>query len=310
MRLPQRFFIVSAVILAIASVRPAVAQTRTLAPAYSAAVPSPEDTANTQQQLLKLLRLSPTLTSVVAHDPSLLADQAYVSRENPELELFLAQHPEVTRNPEFYLFSRLADNRRGRDMALERAVWPDFVDRDDRRNEPSEGAVAMHELAPVVAFGAFLIAAVFIVRYVVESRRSARFYKMQSDLHMRLIDKVGTNQELAAYLESEAGRGPFACAPAALGSGGPAVPNVVGRVLTPLQIGLVLSLLGAGLMMLPRQGQEMTNLVFGVVLLMPGIGFILSAIATWVLARRLGLMPKPAGVDAAIPPDGGGRERL
>ena len=43
-----------------------------------------------QQQLLKLLKeLSPTLTTVVARDPSLLADKEYVSRNNPEL----AQYP-------------------------------------------------------------------------------------------------------------------------------------------------------------------------------------------------------------------------
>ena len=32
-------------------------------------------------------------------------------------------------------------------------------------------------------------------------------------------------------------------------------------------------------------------LVFGTVVLMPGIGFIISAGITWVLAARLGLMP-------------------
>jgi len=35
-------------------------------------------------------------------------------------------------------------------------------------------------------------------------------------------------------------------------------------------------------------------LVLGVVILMPGIGFILSAGITWILAGRLGLMP-PSG---------------
>jgi hypothetical protein len=40
-------------------------------------------------------------------------------------------------------------------------------------------------------------------------------------------------------------------------------------------------------------------LVFGTLALMPGIGFIISAGVTWVLAGRLGLMPEnpktPAG---------------
>jgi hypothetical protein len=32
-------------------------------------------------------------------------------------------------------------------------------------------------------------------------------------------------------------------------------------------------------------------LIFGIVILMPGIGLILSAGITWLLAARLGLMP-------------------
>ena len=44
------------------------------------AAPSNKDVAATQHELIQLLRLSPTLTTVVSHDPSLLADQAYVAR--------------------------------------------------------------------------------------------------------------------------------------------------------------------------------------------------------------------------------------
>jgi hypothetical protein len=33
-------------------------------------------------------------------------------------------------------------------------------------------------------------------------------------------------------------------------------------------------------------------LIVGTLLLMPGLGFILSAGVTWVLAKRLGLMPE------------------
>ena len=40
---------------------------------------------------------------------------------------------------------------------------------------------------------------------------------------------------------------------------------------------------------------EMPMLVFGTVVLMPGIGFIISAGASWLLASRLGLMPRDAG---------------
>jgi hypothetical protein len=71
------------------------------------------------------------------------------------------------------------------------------------------------------------------------------------------------------------------------------VPNAVARVLTPIQIGVVFVLLGVGLLFLrPSLPEDAAPLlVFGILALMPGIGFILSAGITWVLAERLGLMP-------------------
>ncbi len=68
---------------------------------------SDQDMATLQDQLIQLLRTSPTLTTVVARDPSLLADQQYVSRNNPQLAQFLVQHPEIARNPEYYLFTHI-----------------------------------------------------------------------------------------------------------------------------------------------------------------------------------------------------------
>jgi hypothetical protein len=105
----------------------AVAQARPAAPSQKSAVAAPiseQEAADTQKQLIRILRMSPTLTSVVARDPSLLTDQEYVSRNNPELAQFLASHPEVVRNPEFYLFTHLEKNNGRRDEALERVVWP------------------------------------------------------------------------------------------------------------------------------------------------------------------------------------------
>jgi len=88
-----------------ASAHPA-APARPAAAALPPAAPiSDKELAETQKQLIDLLRLSPTLTTVVAHDPSLLANQDYVARNNPQLAQFLAAHPEVARNPDFYLFT-------------------------------------------------------------------------------------------------------------------------------------------------------------------------------------------------------------
>jgi hypothetical protein len=84
------------------------------------------------------------------------------------------------------------------------------------------------------------------------------------------------------------------------------VPNAVARVLTPLQIGVVLVLLGAGLFLLRHVSPEMyiPMLVWGTIAIMPGLGFIISAAITWFLAGRLGLMPDSPAASRNDPPFG------
>jgi hypothetical protein len=264
----------------------------------AAAPANPQDTVNTQDQLLKLLRLSPTLTSVVARDPSLLADQAYVSRNNPELAQFLAAHPEVVRNPDFFLFTKLGNGGPDRARALEKVVWPELVQTPQR--ESSVASVA-GVLVPIVVVPAFFAALVLIFWLIFTSRRTSRFYKMQSEVHAKLIDKFSTSQDLAAYMQTEAGQRFLEGLQMPQGRDAEArMPNAVARVFTPLEVGIVLFLLGVGCLLLRYASPEMgiPMLVLGTLVLLPGIGFILSAGATWMLARRLGLMPESAPKEA------------
>ena len=274
------------------------AQTRPAAPAPSAPI-SDKELAETQKELIELLRLSPTLTTVVAHDPSLLANQDYVARNNPQLAQFLAAHPEVARNPDFYLFTHVHPEDGGPDQALERAVWPEFV--QPRRDGWSASDV-IDPIGALLAFACFLSALVWLIRQFLENRRWSRIFKLQSEVHGRLIDKFSTTQELAAYMGTEAGKRFLEAAPIPVGfEPEQRMPNAIARVLTPLQIGIVLVLLGCGLFMLRHASPEteIPMLIFGTIILMPGIGFIISAGVTWVLAARLGLMPDasaPAGI--------------
>ncbi len=289
------------------------AQPRPAAPAHAAAAAQPaqppalvadpalsnKDVAAIQRQLIELLRTSPTLTTVVSHDPSLLADQDYVSRNNPQLAVFLAAHPEVARSPEYFLFNHMNPQDGSPDEALSREVWPDVY----RMNRHTGFDEMLSNLAPLLAFACFLMAAIWGVKVFVENRRWSRIFKLQSDVHGRLIDKFSSNQELAAYMETESGRRFLEAAPIPLHlDTGQKVPNAVARVLTPIQIGVVLVLLGAGFFMLRTAGPdyETPMRVLGVVTLMPGIGFIISAGITWVLASRLGLMPPPASTSHSL----------
>ena len=80
------------------------------------------------------------------------------------------------------------------------------------------------------------------------------------------------------------------------------MPNVVARVLTSVQVGVVLSLLGSGLLAVRNYlGDAATGfLVIGVVFLMPGLGFLISAGISWGLAARLGMLPKAPGESAEL----------
>jgi len=261
-------------------------------PASSAApAPNERDVAATQTELIRLLRLSPTLTTVVSHDPSLLSNPDYVARNNPQLAAFLTAHPEVARNPEFYLFSHLKHEDGQPDEALERAVWPDVY---RSQGQPTSFERIWSDMVPLIAF-AFGLTAIFVLaRMFVENRRWSRIFKMQSDVHGKLIDKFTSNQELAAYMETEAGRKFLEAAPIPVGiEQGRPMPSAVARVLTPLQAGIVMVLLGIGLLSLRHAGPDMDTpmLFFGTMVLMPGIGFIISAGVSWLLAAKLGLMP-------------------
>jgi len=275
----------------------------------TAAPVSDRDLEATQKELIRLLKLSPTLTTVVAHDPTLLADQDYVSRNNPELAQFLMIHPEVARNPDFYLFTHVHPEDGGPDQALERAVWPELV---PRRSDSWSASDVIDPIAALAAFACFLAALVWLVRQFLENRRWGRIFKLQSEVHGRLIDKFGSNQELSGYMETEAGKRFLEAAPIPVGiEPDQLMPNAIARVLTPLQIGVVLVLLGVGFFMLRNVRIEMHEpmLVLGTVALMPGLGFIISAGITWVLAARLGLIPEgPVASSRLAPPHFDGRD--
>ena len=273
-----------------AQAKPAAAPASPTAPAPT----NDRDLSATQEELIRLLRLSPTLTTVVEHDPSLLANQDYVNKNNPQLGQFLAAHPEVSRNPDFYLFTHL-NTEGGRDNALERAVWPELQPAWQRS---SAGERIMSDVIPFLVFLGILSAVLWLTRQFLENRRWSRIFKMQTDVHSRMIERFGSSQELLNYMSTDSGKRFLEAAPIAVGfEQEQRIPNAVARVLTPLQIGIVLALLGAGMLGLKSSlGEDMRApmLLMGTVVLMPGIGFIISAGVTWLLAGRLGLMPGAA----------------
>ena len=255
---------------------------------------SDKDVAALQDQLLQLLRVTPTLAEVVARDPSLLANAEYVGRTNPQLERFLQAHPDIAHNPDFYLFNNLHAQGQQASDTLERRLWPEMA---EQQGQPEDAMMRdlINDGIPFLVFLCILAALLWLTHVLLENRRWNRIFKLQNDVHSKLIERFGTSQEVLTYMSTEAGKKFLEATPIAVGiERSQPVPSPVARVLTPLQIGVVMSLLGIGLISLRHSvpGGAGPLLVLGTVVLMPGLGFIISAGVTWFLARHLGLMPE------------------
>ena len=293
MQKQRRYMVMAQVVVAVLTMFTAVSAAqapRATQPATNPQQMSAKDVSAMQDQLLELLRVSPTLAEVVAHDPSLLSNADYVNRNNPQLGIFLQAHPEIAKSPDFYLFNNLHPEHEQPAQVLERKLWPQM-------SQPESSGVdreLVNDGIPFLVFLCMLSALLWLTHVLLENRRWNRIFKLQTDVHGRLIERFGTSQEVLTYMSTDAGKRFLEATPIAVGFERQApVPSPVARVLTPLQIGIVMSLLGAGLISLRHNIPDggIALLVLGTVVLMPGLGFIISAGITWVLARHLGLMP-------------------
>jgi hypothetical protein len=254
------------------------------------------DADKLQEPLLELLRQSPTLAGAIARDPSLLAEQSYIQRGNPPLAAFLTAHPEVARNPDYYLFTNLTSANGNRQQALQRELWPQYMHSDSNRDDPLNTFIR-DDLSPIIIVPCVFFALAWGLRSLLAGRRQSKILKAQGDLQSRLIDKLGSSQELTAYLSSEAGQ-------KLLGGVGTEalntstqmqIPFTFERILRPLQIGAVLVLLSAGALALRfisiETSAQLAYMVTTIVLFTAGLGFILSAVIAWAMAKKLGVLP-------------------
>jgi hypothetical protein len=133
-----------------------------------------------------------------------------------------------------------------------------------------------------------------MAQQVVAYRRWVRQTRMQIDVHTKILDRMQSNEDLLAYVQTPAGRTFLEFAPA-----GPAPETRVssapfGRILWSVQAGVVLAALGIGLRY--AQGSVPEEIipaftVLGIIVMSLGLGAVISAIVAYVLSSRLGLLP-------------------
>jgi hypothetical protein len=228
----------------------------------------------TRQRLQQMLwQLPPAVRGVLQYDPT-LADRPDYLAPYPTLQAFLKQHPEIARNPSFFFGN------------------PD----SNRRNHEAMDAFAAI-LAGTGLFLGFMTIVVMmgsVARQVVEYRRWARQTRMQTEVHTKILDRMQSNEDLLAYVQTPAGRNFLDFAP-----GGPAPeprqPSApLGRILWSVQAGVVLTTLGIGLRF--AQGTVPEEImpgftVLGIIVTSLGLGAVVSAVIAYVLSSRLGLLP-------------------
>jgi hypothetical protein len=240
------------------------------------------DAERTRESLNSLLeRYPPSLGQVLKLDPSLLSNPGYLT-PYPGLSAFLSQHPEIARNPEYF---------------LERVSRPHYSYNDPARNRRQD---MLGMLAGFGVFLAFLVITsllVWIIRLVVAHRRWNRLSKVQYEVHNKLLDRFTSNEDLLAYVQTPAGKRFLESAPIPLQDEAPSLSAPFSRILWSVQAGVVLLIAGVGLLYVSTRFIDEPAqffMVIGVLSVALGAGFIVSAVAAYVLSRRLGLLDPPA----------------
>jgi len=236
-----------------------------------------------QQQLRELMyRFPPSLHQVIQADPSLLSRPDYIAAY-PPLVAFLQQHPDVARNPSFY-FGEAAYEQPQSDRARSLGVIRNTI----------EGIGFLTGFLTVISLVYSLL------RQALEYRRWKKQLQIQTELHTKLFDRMTNNQELLAYIESGAGRRFLegaAPTPTIVPATAPTTIAPVMRILWSVQIGVVVVAAGIGFW-IARATVDDVDLssvfqVMGSLAIAVGIGFIASALLSWALSLRMGLMTAP-----------------
>jgi hypothetical protein len=243
-------------------------------PVYETDRRSAEETRDRLRQVIE--QYSPSLFEVFRHDPSLLRNDQYLA-SYPGLAAFLQQHPEVGHNPSFFVGEpQWSRNRDPRTATID--AWKDTIE----------------HFTIVGAFGMAAFVLSWLIRTLIDYRRWLRLTRIQTDAHTKLLDRLTSNEDLMAYIQSPSGRRFLESAPIALDSNGSKpVSAPVSRILMSLQAGVVLAAGGFGFIYASgRALEEVAAGLFtiGVLAIAFGAGFFASAILAYGLSERLGLL--------------------
>lgn len=249
------------------------APTNAATPATATSAPAPAaETANDREKTSAdfnaiVNRHPDKLERVLATEPMLLLNDTFLAGY-PDLAAFVAQHPEIRRNPHYYT------------RHFQEAVV--------HRNDPAEEAVEAMVIMATLALIAFALA--WLVRTIIEQKRWNRLSRQQTEVHNKILDRFSSSEELLAYIKTPAGTKFLESAPIPLHAERAPSTSPYSRVLWSIQVGVVIAAGGVGMLMVGAResGNASTGLfALGAIAFCVGGGFIASAVISLFLTRRL-----------------------
>lgn len=275
MTLSTRMILILTLMAALAGGVSAQPATTTSAPVPAPPIEEAQTRQQVREQFTRLLSQHPSeVAPLVTIDPTLLSNDPFLARY-PELAQYVAAHPEIRRNPHYFV-QELPNPLYGR----QRSAWQEAVE-----------AIGVGFVITLIAF-----ILTWLVRTLIEQRRWSRLSRTQAEVHNKILDRFGSTEELLAYVKTPAGSKFLESAPIPLHveSAGPSTPMT--RVLWSIQIGMIVAAGGLGMLLVSGRFDRETAQGFfamGTIAACIGGGFILSAIVSAALSRRLGAKPLP-----------------
>lgn len=247
------------------------------------------DAQRAKDELSTLLdHYPPALRTVLALDPTLLGNQSYLA-PYPALVSFLNKHPEVARNPSFYIGEAPLPRPRQDAASQILDMWRDVL----------------NGLGIFAGFGLAVGLVVWLIRTLVDYKRWSRLARVQTDAHTKILDRFTANEDLLAYIQSPAGAKFLESSPISLDAAPRSVGAPLSRILWSVQGGVVLIAGGIGLQIVSGQASDAASEslhALGVIGIALGLGFVISAIISFLISQRLGLIePAASAPPAAMP---------
>jgi len=133
----------------------------------------------------------------------------------------------------------------------------------------------------------------FIVYVVVEWRR--RREQQRVELHSKLLERIGSAREFGEFLSTEAGERFLT---------GLSSERPHERIISAVRGGVIFAVIGVTLVIAAYTGalgnERDDLLVVAVILVGLGAGLLLAAAASYMIARRLGIMARPRNKETPV----------